>query len=65
MADLDTSTTAHPPHAHRNLQGKVALVTGAASGLGAALAIRHALLLPRESVIAELTVLPVHETSWP
>jgi NAD(P)-dependent dehydrogenase (short-subunit alcohol dehydrogenase family) len=30
-----------------------------------ALAIRHALLLPRESVIAELTVLPVHETSWP
>jgi NAD(P)-dependent dehydrogenase (short-subunit alcohol dehydrogenase family) len=30
-----------------------------------ALAIRHALLLPRESVIAELTVLPVRETSWP
>jgi hypothetical protein len=30
-----------------------------------ALAIRHALLLPRESVIAELTVVPVHETSWP
>jgi hypothetical protein len=30
-----------------------------------ALAIRHALRLPRESVIAELTVLPVHETSWP
>jgi len=27
------------------------------------LAIRHALLLPRESVIAELTVLPVHEAS--
>jgi NAD(P)-dependent dehydrogenase (short-subunit alcohol dehydrogenase family) len=38
MADLDTSTTAHPPHAHRDLQGKVALVTGAAGGLGAALA---------------------------
>lgn len=30
-----------------------------------ALAIRHALLLPRDSVIAELTVLPVRETSWP
>jgi short-subunit dehydrogenase len=30
-----------------------------------ALAIRHALLLPRESVIAELTIVPVHETSWP
>ena len=59
MADLDTSTTAHPLHAHRDLQGKVALVTGAAR------AIRHALLLPRESVIAELTVVPVHETSWP
>jgi len=29
------------------------------------LAIRDALLLPRESVIAKLTVLPVHETSWP
>ena len=28
-------------------------------------AIRHALLLPRDSVIAELTVLPVRETSWP
>jgi len=28
-------------------------------------AIRHALLLPRESVIAELTVLPMQETSWP
>ena len=39
MADLDSSTTAHP--------------------------LRHAPLLPRESVIAELTVLPVHETSWP
>jgi NAD(P)-dependent dehydrogenase (short-subunit alcohol dehydrogenase family) len=38
MADLDTSTTAPPPHAHRDFQGKVALVTGAASGLGAALA---------------------------
>ena len=38
MDDLDTSTTAHPPHARRDLQGKVALVTGAASGLGAALA---------------------------
>jgi len=38
MADLATSTTAHPPHAQRDLQGKVALVTGAASGLGAALA---------------------------
>jgi NAD(P)-dependent dehydrogenase (short-subunit alcohol dehydrogenase family) len=28
-------------------------------------AIRHALLLPRESVIAEMTVLPMQETSWP
>lgn len=28
-------------------------------------AIRHALLLPRESVVAELTVLPMQETSWP
>ena len=30
-----------------------------------ALAIRHALLLPRTSVIPELTVLPMQETSWP
>jgi NAD(P)-dependent dehydrogenase (short-subunit alcohol dehydrogenase family) len=30
-----------------------------------ALAIRHALLLPRASVIPELTVLPMRETSWP
>ena len=28
-------------------------------------AIKHALLLPRESVIPELTVLPMQETSWP
>jgi len=28
-------------------------------------AIRQVLLLPRESVIPELTVLPMHETSWP
>jgi len=28
-------------------------------------AVRFALTQPRESVIAEITVLPVHETSWP
>lgn len=30
-----------------------------------ALAIRQVLLLPRESVIPELTILPMQETSWP
>jgi NAD(P)-dependent dehydrogenase (short-subunit alcohol dehydrogenase family) len=30
-----------------------------------ALAIRHALLLPRDCVIPELTILPMRETSWP
>jgi NAD(P)-dependent dehydrogenase (short-subunit alcohol dehydrogenase family) len=33
--------------------------------LNVALAIKHALLLPRASVIPELTVLPMQETSWP
>lgn len=28
-------------------------------------AVRFALTQPRESVVAEITVLPVHETSWP
>lgn len=30
-----------------------------------AMAIRSVLLLPRESVVAEITVLPMRETSWP
>lgn len=71
----------HVPHSlvePLSLMGRVCLVTGGASGLGAATArelglaganvaatIRFVLEMPPASVVPELTVLPLHETSWP
>lgn len=54
-----TLDSSRPP-----LVGKTAFVTGGARGLGAA-TVRFVLTQPPGTVIPELMVLPMRETSWP
>lgn len=58
----------------QSLDGKTILITGGGSGLRAALlqdpahvaaAVRSVLLTPGESVVPEITILPMQERSWP